>query len=104
MLTATEDELEARAARLAALIPGTEVVPSAAKVGGGALPLLELPGPVVAVGGGGAEALAAALRRGEPPVIGRIEAGRLLLDPRTLAGDELEAAGHAVAKACKKGD
>jgi len=101
MLAATEDELAGRAARLAALIPGAEVVPSTARVGGGALPLLELPGPVVAVGGGGAEALAAALREGEPPVIGRIEAGRLLLDPRTLADDELEAAGHAVAR--KKG-
>jgi len=101
MLAATEDELAGRAARLAALIPGAEVVPSTARVGGGALPLFELPGPVVAVGGGGAEALAAALREGEPPVIGRIEAGRLLLDPRTLADDELEAAGHAVAR--KKG-
>jgi L-seryl-tRNA(Ser) seleniumtransferase len=101
MLTAPESSLEQRAARLAALIPGAEVVASVAKVGGGALPLLELPGPVVAVGGGGAEALAAALREGEPAVIGRIEAGRLLLDPRTLADDELEAAGRAVAR--KKG-
>jgi hypothetical protein len=32
-------------------------------------------------------------------VIGRIEAGRLLLDPRTLTGDEVEAAGRAVAAA-----
>jgi len=101
MLTAPESSLEQRAARLAALIPGAEVVASVAKVGGGALPLLELPGPVVAVGGGGAEALAAALREGEPAVIARIEAGRLLLDPRTLADDELEAAGRAVAR--KKG-
>jgi L-seryl-tRNA(Ser) seleniumtransferase len=101
MLTAPESSLEERAARLAALIPGAEVVASVAKVGGGALPLLELLGPVVAVGGGGAEALAAALREGEPAVIGRIEAGRLLLDPRTLADDELEAAGRAVAR--KKG-
>jgi L-seryl-tRNA(Ser) seleniumtransferase len=101
MLTVEPAELEARAARLAALIPGAEVVPSTARVGGGALPLLELPGPAVAIGGGGVDALAARLRAGEPPVIGRIEAGRLLLDPRTLAGDELEAAGHAVAE-CKK--
>ena len=102
MLSAGEAELAERAARLAALIPGAEVVPSTARVGGGALPLLELPGPAVAVGGGGADALAARLRAGEPPVIGRIEAGRLLLDPRTLTGDELEAAGRAVAAACKK--
>jgi L-seryl-tRNA(Ser) seleniumtransferase len=99
MLRAGEEELAERAARLAALIPGSEVVASVARVGGGALPLLELPGPVVAVGGGGVDALAARLRAGYPPVIGRIEAGRLLLDPRTLAGDELEAAGRAVAAA-----
>ena len=85
--------------RLAALIPGSEVVRSTARVGGGALPLLELPGPVVAVGGSGVDALAARLRAGEPPVIGRIEAGRLLLDPRTLSDGELEAAGRAVAAA-----
>ena len=102
MLSAGEAELGERAARLAALIPGAEVVPSTARVGGGALPLLELPGPAVAVGGGGADALAARLRAGDPPVIGRIEAGRLLLDPRTLTGDEAEAAGRAVAAACKK--
>ena len=99
MLTAGEAELASRATRLAALIPGAEVVPAIARVGGGALPLLELPGPAVAVGAGGVDALAARLRAGEPPVIGRIEAGRLLLDPRTLTGDEVEAAGRAVAAA-----
>ena len=103
MLLAGEEELAERAARLAALIEGAEVVASTARVGGGALPLLELPGPVVAVGGGSPDALAARLRAGDPPVVGRIEAGRLLLDPRTLAADELEAAGRAVAAACKNG-
>ena len=43
--------------------------------------------------------LARPLRLGEPPVVGRIESGRLLLDPRTLTGDEVEAAGRAVAAA-----
>jgi L-seryl-tRNA(Ser) seleniumtransferase len=99
MLTVPEAVLAERAARLAALIPGSEVVASTAKVGGGALPLLELPGPVVAIGGGGAEALAARLRAADPPVVGRIEAGRLLLDPRTLADDELP----RVAEACNTG-
>ena len=103
MLTVGDDELSERAARLAALIPGSEVVPSTARVGGGALPLLELPGPAVAVGGSGVDGLAARLRAGDPPVIGRIEAGRLLLDPRTLADDELEVAGRAVAEACENG-
>jgi L-seryl-tRNA(Ser) seleniumtransferase len=86
------DGLQERAAKLAALIPGAEIVESVAKVGGGALPLLELPGPAIAL----PEALAGPLRRGDPPVLGRIEDGRLLLDPRTLAEDELEAAAAAV--------
>ena len=86
------DGLEARAARLAELIPGAEIVESVAKVGGGALPLLELPGPAIAL----PEDLAEPLRRGDPPLLGRIEHGRLLLDPRTLAEDEVEAAAAAV--------
>ncbi len=99
MLCAGEAELAARAERLAALIPGAEVLPATARVGGGALPLLELPGPAVAVPGGSPDRVAARLRAGAPPVVGRIEAGRLLLDPRTLADDEVEPAGRAVAAA-----
>jgi L-seryl-tRNA(Ser) seleniumtransferase len=100
MLTASEAELEERARRLAGLIgPAAEVVTATARVGGGALPLLELPGPVVAVVASSPDALAARLRAGEPPVVARIEDGRLLLDPRTLAAEELEPAGRAVAAA-----
>ncbi|MFC7714061.1 hypothetical protein [Nonomuraea recticatena] len=33
------------------------------------------------------ERLAVPLRTGEPPVVGRIEGGRLLLDLRTVPGD-----------------
>jgi L-seryl-tRNA(Ser) seleniumtransferase len=96
MLDVGEDVLRARAERLAAAIgPGAAVVESVAKVGGGALPLLELPGPVVAVEGD-AEALAARLRAADPPVAGRIERDRLLLDPRTLAEDEIRAVAVAV--------
>ena len=49
------------------------------------------PGPAVAVelAGVGPDELAARLRAADPPVVGRIEDGRLLLDPRTLADDEL---------------
>ena len=103
MLAAAEEELAARAARLAELVPGAEVVPSTAKVGGGALPLLELPGPAVALPGGSPDALAARLRAGDPPLVGRIEAGRLLLDPRTLAPAEVEPAARAAAAACNNG-
>jgi L-seryl-tRNA(Ser) seleniumtransferase len=77
---------------------GGEVVEAVARVGGGALPLAELPGPAVAVAapGLGPDALAARLRAGDPPVVGRIQDGRLLLDPRTLADDEVAIAARAV--------
>jgi L-seryl-tRNA(Ser) seleniumtransferase len=97
MLDADPDVLRARADRLAEATGG-QVVDAVARVGGGALPLLELRGPAVALdpGPAGADALAAALRRGEPPVVGRIHDGRVLLDPRTLAEDELDPAAEAV--------
>ena len=63
-------------------------------MGGGALPLLELEGPAVALHrAGDPEAIMRALRDGDPPVIARIHDGRVLLDPRTLT-DEIEAAGR----------
>jgi L-seryl-tRNA(Ser) seleniumtransferase len=89
MLTADEGSLRVRAERLAAALESSAtVVESVAKVGGGALPLLELPGPVVALDGD-AEALAARLRAADPPVAGRNERDRLLLDPRTLTDEEI---------------
>jgi L-seryl-tRNA(Ser) seleniumtransferase len=87
MLTADPAALRAKADRLADGIG--EVVEGVAKVGGGALPLLELPGPVVALNGH-AEELAARLRANDPPIVGRIQDDRLLLDPRTLAEDEID--------------
>jgi L-seryl-tRNA(Ser) seleniumtransferase len=70
-------------------------------VGGGALPLLELEGPALALDAppAGVDALAARLRAGDPPVIGRIHDGRLLLDPRTLRDEEIEETAIAVAAA-----
>ena len=89
MLTAGEDILAARAARLAAGIgEHASVVRSAGKVGGGALPLLELEGPVVALDGD-PEVIARALRGADPPVIARIDEGRVVLDPRTIDDDEV---------------
>ena len=95
MLDAPAEALEARARRLADGAGG-EVVAATAKVGGGALPLLELPGPAVAIEAGGS---AAALRAGDPAVVGRIADGRLLLDLRTLTDAEADLAAAAVVAA-----
>ncbi len=98
MLCAPEATLAERARSLQAGIgPAAEVVRSVARPGGGALPLTELEGPAVTVSGAiGPERLAEALRAAHPPVIARINEGRLVLDPRTLAEDEIELVAAAV--------
>jgi L-seryl-tRNA(Ser) seleniumtransferase len=100
MLAADPGTLAARAQRLAAATGG-EPIEAVARVGGGALPLLELRGPAVAFDppGGDADALAAALRAGDPPLVPRIADGRVLVDPRTLADDELEPAAAVLRRA-----
>ena len=80
MLRERRRAVRARAERLAALVGG-EVEETVGRAGGGALPLAELPSFACAV----EEALAAPLRAGEPPVVGIVRDGRLLLDCRTLA-------------------
>jgi L-seryl-tRNA(Ser) seleniumtransferase len=98
MLEMPESVLARRAERLGQEIGASrcELVRASAKVGGGALPLLELEGPAVALLAGDPGAMAAALRASDPPLIGRIHEGRLLLDPRTLADDEVPLAAAAV--------
>jgi L-seryl-tRNA(Ser) seleniumtransferase len=89
--------LRARAQRLASAGGGV-VVESTGRVGGGALPLYELSGPVAALdpGPGSADALAGRLRAAEPPLLGRIQDERLLLDPRTLTDEEVEIAARVI--------
>jgi L-seryl-tRNA(Ser) seleniumtransferase len=105
MLEAGEERLADRAGRLHARLAdagvAAQIVRACARVGGGALPLLELDGPALALEPPdvGVDALAARLRAGHPPVIGRIHEGRLLLDPRTLRDEEIGETAAAVAAA-----
>jgi L-seryl-tRNA(Ser) seleniumtransferase len=102
MLSASEAELADKATRLAQAIgAAAQIVPSTAKVGGGALPLLELDGPAVALPGDPV-ALATALRTRAPAVLARIHEGRILLDPRTLADDELAPVAEAARGALER--
>ena len=87
--------VRARAERLAAAVGG-EVEETVGRVGGGALPLAELPSFACAVD----EALAAPLRVHDPPVIGIVRDGRLLLDCRTLADGDVDEVAAAV-RACR---
>jgi L-seryl-tRNA(Ser) seleniumtransferase len=101
MLDSDERTLAARARRLADAIGGdTEIVRATAKVGGGALPLLDLEGPAVALASDGRpEAIMRTLRDGDPPVIARIHDGQVLLDPRTVADAQIDAAAAAARRA-----
>ena len=79
MLLADRRSLRNRAERLAATLRGvvdTSVVDTEAAVGGGGAPEVPLPSVALSV----PEELAAALRLGEPAVVGRLDRGRLLLD------------------------
>jgi L-seryl-tRNA(Ser) seleniumtransferase len=66
----------------------TEVIEGRSTVGGGSLPGETLPTWLVAVKCDSPDALAERLRIGGPPVVARIEDGRLVLDPRTVATGE----------------
>ncbi|HVH51552.1 MAG TPA: hypothetical protein VM690_05365, partial [Gaiellaceae bacterium] len=83
--------VRARAERLASLTGGS-VEETVARVGGGALPLAELPSYACALDESGA----APLRSGVPPVVGIVRDGKLLLDCRTLADAEIDEVAAAV--------
>jgi L-seryl-tRNA(Ser) seleniumtransferase len=91
MLHEPVEVVRARAERLAELVGG-EVEDTVARVGGGALPLAELPSAACAV----EEGLAEALRLGEPPVVALVRDGRTLLDCRTLTDAEVDEVAAAV--------
>ncbi len=89
MLEQTVASLEGRAARIveAARASGivAEVAPSVSRVGGGAAPTREIESRAVRVPTNDANALAAALRAGAPPVVGRIDDGAVFLDLRAVS-------------------
>jgi len=72
------------AEEIAAAGVDVDVVPSVGVVGGGGAPGVELPGWALAL----PESFAAALRSGEPCVVGRVEDGRCLLDLRCVPADD----------------
>ena len=95
MLGQDAGTVRARAERLASLVAGT-VEETVGRVGGGALPLAELPSFACAV----EASLAAPLRHGEPPVVGVVRDGKLLLDCLTLTDMEIDEVATAV-NACR---
>ena len=92
MLHEPLDGVRARAEELARLTGG-EAIETQGRVGGGALPLHELPSVACAL----AEDLAGALRAAPTPVVAVVRDGRTLLDCRTISDSEVAEVAEAVA-------
>ena len=75
-----------------------EVVDSESAVGAGAFPTAELPSVALALSGN-AERWSSRLRAGDPPVVGRVRDGRLLLDLRAVPDDAVDTLVSAVVDA-----
>ena len=72
----------ARLERAAANIAGADIVPAEAFLGGGSAPEAPSPGEALALPGD--DDLLARLRQGDPPIVGYLRQGRLILDLRTV--------------------
>jgi L-seryl-tRNA(Ser) seleniumtransferase len=109
MLAAPDEALERRARALADAVrrcaPAlrVEVGRGEGEVGGGALPLLRLPGWVVTLAHPriSADELDGLCRSADPPVVGYIRAGGLRWDVRTLSDEEVEEAAEALGRALR---
>ena len=92
MISASEQSVRARAESwVSRLEASAEVVGTRSAVGGGSLPGETLPTWALALKTGSADLLMGRLRQSDPPIIGRVEADRVLLDPRTVLPEEDEA-------------
>lgn len=93
-LAISDNELSAKAERLSALLREAEIpaeiIAAETQVGGGALPVQTLPSHGVAfkIPGYSPNQLEESLRKGTPPIIGRIVKDLYLLDVRTLAEED----------------
>jgi L-seryl-tRNA(Ser) seleniumtransferase len=102
MLSAAPAQVEARAQAVARTLRDSgvdaDVVATRGSVGGGAFPTAEIASSAVILSGN-AEAAEARLRGGDPPVIGRIADGKLLLDLRSVQEREDTTLSRAVLQA-----
>lgn len=96
MMHLSKEEIGQRAEAIAAKTRSSgltvEVIGGESVIGGGAAPSAVLPTRLLAVTRAGlsADAISASLRASEPPVIARVEEGRVLLDLRTVFPEQDE--------------
>jgi L-seryl-tRNA(Ser) seleniumtransferase len=101
MISASTDVLRTRAEAWVQVLAergvGAVVVPGQSTVGGGSLPGETLPTSLVALNAPSPDELAARLRAADPPIIGRIDEDRLVLDPRTVLAEQEDSLLRAIA-------
>ncbi len=93
MISTPQEKIKERALNWQAQAgSNASVEPSDSAIGGGTLPGETLPTWVLALDcqsiSGGADEVMGRLRQADPPVVARIEADRVLLDPRTVLPEE----------------
>jgi L-seryl-tRNA(Ser) seleniumtransferase len=104
MMRLTKQEIAARAEALVQKLRSTapkwelEIVDGESVVGGGAAPSAVLPTRLIAatLPGSTADWLSARLRRCDPPIVARVEDGRVLLDLRTVFPEQDRAIADAI--------
>ena len=109
MLRLSAEEIGRRAEALAAKVREqstkvhAEVIAGESLPGGGAAPAATLPTRLLAVSvaGLGCEELATRLRRNDPPIVARVEEGRVLLDLRTVFPEQEDAVAAALVAIAK---
>ena len=95
-LLASPDVLRKRLAAISSQIGAGEIVDGASVVGGGAAPEAEIPTPVLCLAVPHAQAVAAHLRSGDPPVIVRVVDAMVHVDLRTVAVEDDDAVASAL--------
>lgn len=105
MLSSTHEALCQKADRLRDMTKGlpprnftVELLDGASRVGGGAMPLLELPTRLLGLVPGrlSSHAMEVWLRGYDPPIVARLEKDRVLLDVRTLREEDIQTVVRAL--------
>ncbi len=102
MISQSRDELRGRAERFCGSLDGLQaaVIEGSSPIGGGSTPGQPLPGWLIAIDCVDVVQAEQRCRLSDPPVVARIEDGRLLLDLRTVFRNEEDELARVIRAAC----